>query len=279
MTTGDELLLLAIVPGRRRIRLRAGDRLRFALRAAELADLGKAGRIAVGSRRIEVLDARHVGDRRLKNVLRALGAADSPPGLRDWLRRTPRSLTVEYLSRLEDQKIVRVRRRRDAGGRTRHDILSVDLPRRRALLDRLDSVVSPDTATPTADSDSATSPADRDLTLTALAQVADLGRAVYPGLRGISNRRRMAALTATIGSAPATIGASPAADEELAAALTTGADVLTHRLLNELSDLYADVTTGGHGLSHDLDPGGWSGPGGGGGHGHHGGGHGDSGHG
>ncbi|MFI5750552.1 GPP34 family phosphoprotein [Streptomyces sp. NPDC051644] len=98
MTTGDELLLLAIVPGSRRIRIRAEDRLRFALRAAELADLGLAGRIAVGLRRIEVIDSRRVEDRRLSNVLHSLGATAPPPGRKDWLRRTPRSLTIEYMA-------------------------------------------------------------------------------------------------------------------------------------------------------------------------------------
>ncbi|MGW0936044.1 GOLPH3/VPS74 family protein [Streptomyces sp. NPDC002666] len=107
MTTGDELLLLAIVPGRQRIRIRSDNRLRYALRTSELADLCLAGRIAVGRRRIEVLDTRPVEDRRLSNVLQGLGAATPPPGLKDWLRRTPRSLIVEYLSRLEDQKAVR----------------------------------------------------------------------------------------------------------------------------------------------------------------------------
>lgn len=260
MTTGDELLLLAIVPGRQRIRIRSDNRLRYALRASELADLFLAGRIAVGRRRIEVLDTRPVEDRRLSNVLQGLGAATPPPGLKDWLRRTPRSLTVEYLSQLEDQKAVRVRRWRDSSGRTRNDILSLNMPRRQALLIRLDSVVR---------SGSARSTADRNLTLAVLAQAAGLAPAAYPGLRGITGRRRMAALAATHRLTPAAAGAVPAADVELAAALTTGADVLTRQLLGELSDLYADFTTGGHGLGHGLDSGGWSE----GGTGHHGDGH------
>ncbi|MFB8035941.1 GPP34 family phosphoprotein [Streptomyces sp. NPDC056004] len=261
MTTGDELLLLAIVPGKQRIRIRSEDRLRYALRTSELADLCLAGRIAVGRRRIEVLDARPVEDRRLSSVLQSLGATAPPPGLKDWLGRTPRSLTVEYLSRLEDQKAVRVRRWRDSSGRTRNDILSVDLPRRQALLTRLDSVVRSGSARSTAD-----------LTLAVLAQAARLAPAAYPGLRGITDRRRMAALAAMHRLTPATAGAVPVTDEELAAALTTGADFLTRQLLGELSDLYADFTTGGHGLGHGLDSGSWS-EGGAGGTGHHGDGH------
>ncbi|MFE6667442.1 GPP34 family phosphoprotein [Streptomyces sp. NPDC057697] len=263
MTTGDELLLLAMVPGRRRIRIRSDDRLRYALRASELADLCLAGRITVGRRRIEVLDTRPVEDRRLSNVLRGLGRATPPPGLKDWLRQAPRSLTVEYLSRLEDQKAVRVRRWRDPSGRTRNDILSMDMPRRQELLTRLDSVVR---------SDSERSTTDCNLILALLAQAAGLAPAAYPGLRGMTHRRRMAALAATYRLIPAATGTVPVADVELASALTAGADVLTRQLLGELSDLYADFTTGGHGLGHGLDSGGWS-ESGAGGTGHHGDGH------
>ncbi|MEU6019245.1 GPP34 family phosphoprotein [Streptomyces sp. NPDC047515] len=269
MTLGDELFLLATVPGRRRIRIRAEDRLRFALRASELVDLGLVGRITVSPRRIEVTDSRRVEDRRLSNVLRSLGAAAPPPSLKDWLRQTPRSLTIEYLSRLEDQKALRVRRWRDPGGRTRHDILSIDLPRRRALLARLDSVVRSGSAMP---KDA------RDVPLAVLVQAAGLARAAYPGLQGIADRRRLAALGAPDHPTSAAAGTDPDADEELAAALATGADALTRRLVGELSDLYSDFTTGGNGLAHDLDPGGWS-EGGTAGTSHHSGGHGDGSHG
>jgi hypothetical protein len=262
MTTGDELLLIAIGPRRRRIR--GAGRLRFALRAAELADLGLAGRIALGVRRIEVLDARRVEDRRLSNVLHSLRTTVPPPTVKDWLRRTPRSLTGEYLSRLEDQKAVRVRRWRDSSRANRHKILSVDLPRRRELLARLDAVVRPRR--------SATSPADRDLTLAALIQAAGLATAAYPGLRGIAARRRLAALAATDRLAPATAGAARAAAGGFGAAPNTCAD-FSRQLLEDLGRLYSDLTTGGHGLGHDLNAGSW-GAGGEGLSGHHGGGHG-----
>ncbi|GGV97611.1 hypothetical protein GCM10015535_69360 [Streptomyces gelaticus] len=269
MALGDDLLLLAIVPGRRRIRIRGGDRLRFALRASELVDLGLAGRITVGPRQIEVTGSQHVEDRRLSNVLRSLSAAAPPPSLKDWLRRTPRSLTIEYLSRLEDQKVVRVRRWRDPGGRARHDILFVDLPRRRALLARLDSVVRSGSAMPEA---------AHNTSLAMLVQAAGLARAAYPGLRGITGRRRLAALSAPALFMPASARTSLDADAELAAALTTGADALTRQLFGELSDLYADFTTGGHSLAHGLDPGSWS-EGGTAGTGHHSSGHGNGSHG
>lgn len=272
MTMGDDLLLLAVVPRWGRIRIRGEGRVGFALRAAELVDLSLAGRIVVGTRRIEVLDSRRVGTPRLSNVLNALATAAPPHSVESWLRRTPRSLTTEYLSRLEDQRTVRVRRRRDSSGRTRHRILSVDLPLRRALVARLDTAVRAGSATSTAGSDVA---------LAVLAQAAGISAAVYPGLRGVAGRRRMAALAtddrlaALVGSAAQTV------DEELAASITTGVDALSVRLHGQLRRIYSDMTTGGHGLGHDLSPGTWSDGTGhhgghhGGGHhgGHHGGGH------
>lgn len=179
-----------------------------------MVDLGLAGRITVSPRQIEVTGSQSVEDRRLSNVLRSLSAAAPPPGLKDWLRRTPRSLTIEYLSRLEDQKAVRVRRWRAPGGCARHDILSVDLPRRRALLARLDNVVRSGSATPKA---------AHDISLAMLVQAAGLASAAYPGLQGIIDRRRLAALAASDHLTPATANAVLGDDAELAAALTTGA--------------------------------------------------------
>lgn len=266
---GDELLLLAIDPRNRRIR--DVDRVRFALRVAELTELVLAGRIAVGARRIDVLDDERVEDPRLNNVMRRLRSAVPPPTLKDWLRRTPPSLTTEYLSRLEDQKLVRVRRRRRSGGYTQ-DILAVDLPRRQALVDRIDRVLR---STRTAESAS-----DHDLHLAALVHAARLGPVVHPGLRGMAARRRLAAVARDARLAPVNADATLAADEALAAKVIVGADVLTRLLADELTDVYADFTTGGHSLGHDLNPGGWSG--GDAGHhsgGHHGGGHDGGGHG
>ncbi|CAG6395461.1 GPP34 family phosphoprotein [Streptomyces cocklensis] len=260
---GDELLLLAIVPGRRRIRIRAEDRLRFALRAAELAELSLAGRIAVGPRRIEVLDSRRVDVPRLSNILHGLDTATVPPSPQSWLRGTPRSLTTEYLSRLEDQKTVRVRRQRVRSGSTRHDILSVDLPRRQAVLDRLGRVVFGGVEDA------------RDLTLLVLAQTAGIAAALYPGLHGSAARRRTAALAAT-DPLPGLADATRTADEELATTIAAATGDLSCRLGGELRSLYSDTTTGGHSLGHDLSSSTWSEGHTGGSH-HHdsGGGHGD----
>ncbi|SEN04286.1 GOLPH3/VPS74 family protein [Actinacidiphila rubida] len=260
MGTGDELVLVAVEPGKRR--LRGGERLRFALRAAELVDLLALGRIAMGERAIEVVDRTRVEDRRLGNVLHSLGTTVPAPDLKGWLRATPRSLTYEYLSRLEDRKLVRVRRWRDRGGRSHHDILFVDVARRREVLARLDGE-------------------DGDPALASLVQAVGLAHVAYPGLRGRAARRRLAARAdaGPAGSAaPAVRDAARAVHEQEAAILAAGLDTFSRRVVGELADLYSDFRTGGVGLGHDLDSRGWSGGDLGGHHGGHHGGHDGGGH-
>ncbi|MGW5349253.1 GPP34 family phosphoprotein [Streptomyces sp. NPDC004031] len=215
MTMGDELLLLAITPGRlhRGLRIRSPQRLRLALRAAELAELALAGRVEVGERRITVRDRTPVEVPRLSGVLRVLDGAEPPPTLEEWLRGAPHSLVAEYVSRLQDRKAVRVHRWRGRDGRTRHDILSVDLPRRRAAVARVTAAVR-----------AAPGPADGDaalaygLALAVLARSARLAAAVHPGLRGLPARRRLAALAAPGGESGLLGGAVAAAYAAEAAA-------------------------------------------------------------
>lgn len=201
---GDELLLLAITPGRLRrgLRIRSPQRLRLALRAAELAELALAGRIDVGERRIAVRDRTPVDARRLSNVLHVLAGTEPPPTPQEWLRGAPRSLVTEYVSRLQDRKVIRVRRWRGRDGRTRNDILAADLPRRREVVARLDAVVRAATGLADDDPDLA-----RDLALAVLVRSARLASAVHPGLRGRAARRRLAALTAD----PVALGGAVAA--------------------------------------------------------------------
>ena len=264
MGTGDDVVLVAVEPGKRR--LRGGERLRFAVRAAELGDLLALGRIAVGERRIEVVDPQRVEDRRLNNVLHSLGTADPAPTLAEWLRATPGALTYEYLSRLEDRKLVRVRRWRDRGGRSHHDILYVDVARRREVLDRLDGP----------DGDGGDAGRGSPL-LAALVQAAGLAPVAYPGLRGRAARRRLAARTEAAGTLSSAIGgAAGAVDMEKAASAAKGIDTFSRRLFGELTTLYADFGTAGHGLGHDLNAGSWTSADPSGSHhhgGHHGGGH------
>jgi hypothetical protein len=262
MGTGDDLVLVAVEPGKRR--LRGGERLRFAVRAAELGDLVARGRIAVGERRIEVADPEQVEDRRLNGVLQSLGAAVPPPSLAAGFRATPRSLAHEYLSRLEDRKLVRVRRWRDRGGRTHHDILYVDVAARREVLRRLDRRDGADE--------------DGSLVLAALVRSVGLDRVAYPGLRGTAARRRLAARTEAAGALAAVGDAVRAAGRRNAAAEAGSVDLFTGRLFGELTAIYGRFGSAGHGFGYDG--GDWStGETGGGHHGgeHHGGGEGHGG--
>ncbi|MEV0008678.1 GPP34 family phosphoprotein [Streptomyces sp. NPDC047973] len=255
MTIGDDLLLLAVGTGRRRPRIRSEHRLRIALRTSELAELCLACRIAFGPRRIEVLGPAPVEDRRLTGVLLGLGRTVPPPSFHDWLRRSPSSLTTEYFSRLEDQKALRCRRRRGADGRTHHEVLSVDVARRRAVLGRLDVLVRSAPQGP---------PDPRDLVLAVLVGVADIAPAAYPGIRGAAARRRLAALTSSESTLLAATQAGGPLGGGRAGAPPAPGFLPAGQLANELVSLYSDVTTGGHGLAHSLDSGGWSDSGGGG---------------
>ncbi len=212
---GDELLLLAITPGRlhRGIRIRSPQRLRLALRAAELAELALAGRVDVGERRIAVRDRTPVEVPRLSGVLRVLAGTEPAPTPEEWLRAAPRSLLAEYISRLQDRKVIRVRRWRGRDGRTRNDILSADLPRRRELVARLEAAVRAATGLADDDPDLA-----YDLALAVLVRSAGLAAAVHPGPRGLPARRRMAALSAPDGDSGALGGAVAAAYAAEAAA-------------------------------------------------------------
>ncbi|MCX5205392.1 GPP34 family phosphoprotein [Streptomyces sp. NBC_00237] len=255
MTMGDELFLLAVGTGRRHPRIRSDNRLRIALRAAELAELCLVGRIALGVRHIEILDSGPVEDRRLNNVLRDLARTAPPPSFHDWLRLTPQSVVTEYFSRLDDQKVLRSRRRRDPAGYTRHEVVSVDAARRQGVLDRLDAVARSGPGTPPAD--------PRDLALAVLVGVADIAPAVYPGVRGSSARRRLAALTTSEGTALLASAQAVAPRAGGSAGLPSAVQSVMpgRQLAKQLTKLYSDVTTGDSGLAHGLDSGGWSGGG------------------
>ena len=125
MTSGEDLLLLAIAP--RSGRVREADRIKFALRASVLVDLALAHRITMNANRIKVLDEAATGDRRLDNALTSLGTSTAP-SLRGWLKNTPSGygMVNRYLSILADQGAVRLERHRSR----------VPAPMRATLLDR-----------------------------------------------------------------------------------------------------------------------------------------------
>jgi hypothetical protein len=138
MTSGEDLLLLALVP--RSGRIREADRVKFALRASVLVDLALAQRITMNANRITVLDTAATGDQRLDNALAALGAS-AAPSLRNWLKDTPAGFGMvnRYLSILADQGVIRVERRRGPMSAPMHAML-LDQARRDAAKGRLNRV-------------------------------------------------------------------------------------------------------------------------------------------
>jgi hypothetical protein len=241
---GDDLLLLAIHPARRRIRV--ADRIPYALRAAELVELTLRGRTGLAAGRITVLDAARTEDRRLNNTLYAL--AGKPPTLGDWLRKTPRGFAQEYLSRLEDQRTVRVRRRGPRGRLPRPQILWVDPERHQAVRARLDEVVRDPESVRVGEADRA---------LATLVHACGLGDRLYRGLRGRGARKRLARIAGGSRIARDAQAASLAPDQELAEVISHAADHLTRELRSELTDMYTSTVDGpgssgwGHYGSHD----------------------------
>lgn len=220
MTMGDDLALLAIDP--RRLRVRRPDRLPYALRAAELAELALDGRVAVRARRVEVTDAPgQPEERRLRSTLRALAGTAPPPHLKDWLMQTPRSLGNEYLSRLEDRRTIRVARQRARDGRTRTKVLSLDQERYAEVRGRFDAAVK------------GTSDDARARTLAALVHAAGLGPFLYGPLLGRASRARLAAIAQS--------DTGPADTATLSAALRESAARAVRDLLTELPDTYRDT--------------------------------------
>jgi hypothetical protein len=110
MNSGEDLLLLALVP--RSGRIREVDRVKFALRASVLVDLALERRISINANSIKVLDTAATGESRLDNALASLSES-SAPSLRKWLRGTPSGYGIvnRYLSILADQGVVSVERR------------------------------------------------------------------------------------------------------------------------------------------------------------------------
>lgn len=120
----------------------------------------------------------------------------------------------------------------------------VDAARRRCVLDRLDSV---------ADSGPEVPADPHDLALALLVRVADVASAAYPGVRGASRRRRLAARTendALLVGAPLDGGDSDAP--------TVHTYLPAGKLGKQLVKLYKDIATDTHGLDQAPDSGGSS---------------------
>src|SRR5882724_11249836 len=85
MTLMADLMLLAVDPEQHRIR--AAQKIGYALRGAELVELAIAERVGVTDGRIHVLDPAPFGDARLDAALASLVAAQKPPRAKYWVQR------------------------------------------------------------------------------------------------------------------------------------------------------------------------------------------------
>ena len=260
MTSGEDLLLLAIAP--RSGRVRQADRVKFALRASVLFDLVLAQRITVNANRITVLDRAATGNGRLDNALVSLGSS-AAPSLSTWLRDTPSGYGIvnQYLSILADQGTVRLKRRLDR----------IPAPMDAGALDR----TRRDVATARVDRVARGRPSENaDRTLAAMVRMSGLDRSLYRF--SPRARRRMARLSRRSGpidSAVAELTAS--ADAELAdsavQAMADGASRLTDemwKLMHTAYQIEHITSSDHHGDTHTHHHGGLGGSGGG-HHSHH----------
>lgn len=230
-------MLLALRP--RSGKVRREKRLGFALYASELLDLGLLGRIEVanGSGAIVVVDQRRTEDRRLNNVLARLERARPRTTAAEWLRGTPRSTVREYLSRLEDQKTLKVHRPSQSaaryGGLPR--VTLRDRARLRAVRARLDAV-----ARGTASASAKVRPAD--LALVTLVRACGLDRRLYRGPLGPLRRRRLARVLERQPATSSVRSAAVPADAEgvrlIARWIDDAAAELNRRLADELRGGY-----------------------------------------
>ena len=262
MTSGEDLLLLALVP--RSGRVREADRVKFALRASVLVDLALAHRITMNANRIKVLSTAATGDRRLDNALSSLGS-NTAPSLRAWVRDTPAGYGMinRYLSILADQGVLEVEPRRGGIPAPMHATL-LDRTPRDAAKARVDRVAR------------GRESEDADRALAGLIHSCGLDRHLYrfsPLARtrmtrlGSHSHQDVAAVADTTAAAAAS--ADAAVSEAVALAISEGITRLTAELVKLLRYEYRieNNFTGEH---HGAQPGHHGGYGdAGGGHHHH----------
>lgn len=266
MTLGDELLLLAIDPHGGRIRV--ARRLGIALRLAELLDLVQAGRIEVlpGTGVVNVRDTTRTADRRLSNTLRRLRSSSPAPTVATWIASTPPGLVREYLSRLEDQKAVRVDRGTSRQPRVPPGVELRDRARQSALRQRVVGVARGEGSG--ADGGEAEQSA---FALAVLTHACGLDARLFHGPRGWMIRRRLARLqgrqplTGSTGAdaAPVGDGESPPVPARVLPFAFTDAAWQMVSVLQVARDIDVWSVTYGSEGTHRHDPA----------SGHHGGGH------
>lgn len=237
MTSGEDLLLLALAP--RTGRIREADRIKFALRASVLVDLALAHRITMNANRITVLDAASTGDTRLDNAMASLRAATAP-SLRTWLKDTPAGYGMinKYLSILADQHVIRLEHRRERIPAPMHATL-LDQARHDAARARVDRVAHG------GESD------DADRALAALARSCRLDRHLYrfsPLARARIARMGSSQRDVADGTEAAVASADAVLADAVARSIADGLAQLTTELVKLLRYEFRieHITAGGH---------------------------------
>ncbi len=180
MTLAADLLLLAIDPQRRRVR--ATEKLDYALMGAELVDLAVSRRVVMAGDRVEVVDARPTGDDRLDAALMSLAGSKRAPRAKAWVQTVRKGMRVDYLAALAEAGAIRAERRPFLGVLHRTQYVVLDTGRRSGIKARIDAV---------AHGGKADSTADR--AMAGFVHACGLANVLYPGAANRPLRKRLEA--------------------------------------------------------------------------------------
>lgn len=253
MTLAADLLLLAIDPQRRH--LRVSERLDYALMGADLVELALARRVVMEGDRVLVLDARPTGDRLLDEALASIAAKDRPPRAKAWVQAVRKGLRSDYLGVLTQQRAIRPAPRPFLRFFTITDLVVLEPGRQAGIKARIDAVAS-----------GAAVDDPRDRALAGLTHAAGLSTVLYPGSanRALRKRLQQAAHTERVASdvlrATATVG-DLAVDATSRAATESAIRAATDAAVHVAMSAAVDAA---HSAGHSGHDGG--GHGGGGGH-------------
>ncbi|HET9168381.1 MAG TPA: GPP34 family phosphoprotein [Actinospica sp.] len=244
-TLGDDIVLLAID---RDGRLRAAEKLRFAVAGSELVRLAAERRVDVVDGRIHLLDATPTGDEWLDAALVSIQGYAKPPRASRWVPSQRPGLVTRYLERLAAAGVVRVERRKALRIFTVTRWFVTDAARAAQARARLDAVAR---STGQVDSEQSA--------LGGLVHAVGLDAVLYPRSGGESNklaRERLRQIAKRDPAVRAVRSAAEAAaiDASIDASIDAAVDASVHAAVS------ASVHAASHAASHD---------GGGGGGGHH----------
>lgn len=240
MTLAADLLLLAIDPERRKVR--ANDKIDYALMGADLVDLAIAERVTVLDERIHVTDRRPTGDQCLDAALATLAAARKPPRAKTWVQSVRTGVRKDYLAVLERETAIRPQVRPFLRVFTRIEFNVLDASRRADVRARLDAVAA------------GAEPRDaRDRALAGLTHACGLDGVLFPGAPNRAYRSRLKEAAKHDGISADVIEAARSATD---AAVDAATDAAVHAATSAAVDATHHAGYSGH-------------DGGGGGGGHH----------